>query len=109
MDVQVRRAVTEGLRVREVDVVTAQQDASAELADSDLLDRAGSLGRVVFTHDKDFLQEATDRQRNGRSFAGVVYAHQLEVTIGQCLHDLEIIAKAAETSDVQDQIIYLPL
>jgi hypothetical protein len=31
------------------------------------------------------------------------------VTIGQCLHDLEIIAKAGEPSDVANQIIYLPL
>jgi len=109
MDVHVRRAVTDGFRLREVDVLTAQEDGSAELADSALLDRAYSLGRGVFTHDRDFLHEGTERQRRGRSFIGIVYAHQIEVTIGQCLHDLEIIAKAGEPSDVANQIIYLPL
>ena len=96
MDVHVRRAVTDGLRLRQVDVLTAQEDESAGLEDSQLLDRATSLGRVVFTHDKDFLRDGIERQHSAVPFAGIVYAHQIEVTIGQCLHDLEIIAKVAE-------------
>jgi hypothetical protein len=39
MDVHVRRAVTEGLRMRGVDVLTAQEDGAAELTDTDLLSR----------------------------------------------------------------------
>lgn len=73
------------------------------------MDRATSLGRVLFTQDKDFLREATERQRNDRSFAGVVYAHQGERTIGQCLHDLEIIAEAGNTNVVVGNVIYLLL
>ena len=49
MDVHVKRAVTEGLRLRQVDVLTAQEDGAAELSDAELLDRAASLGRVLFT------------------------------------------------------------
>lgn len=109
MDVHVRRAVADGLRLRTVDVLTAQEDGAAELEDSELLDRATSLGRVVFTHDKDFLREGVERQRLGQSFAGIVYGHQIEVTVGQCLHDLEIIATAGDAADVESQIIYLPL
>lgn len=109
MDVQVRRALSEGLRLRAVDVITAQEDGAGEFEDSDLLDRATSMGRVVFTHDRDFLRGGVERQRTGRFFAGIIYAHQIEVTIGQCLHDLEIIAKAGETDDVENQITYLPL
>ena len=45
---------------------------------------------------QDLLVEATSRKASGRSFAGVVYAHQLRVTIGGCIHDLEIIAKAGQ-------------
>jgi hypothetical protein len=33
----------------------------------------------------------------------------IEVTIGQCLHDIEIIAKAGEAEDVENQITYLPV
>lgn len=78
MDVQVRWALSEGLRLRGVDVITAQEDEAGEFADSDLLDRATSIGRVVFTHDRDFLREGVERQRTGTSFAGIIYAHQIE-------------------------------
>jgi predicted nuclease of predicted toxin-antitoxin system len=57
MDVHVRRAVTEGLRQRGVDVVTAQEDGSATLDDPLLLDRASALGRVLFSQDGDLLRE----------------------------------------------------
>ena len=49
MDVHVRRAVTAGLRLRGVDVLTAQEDGNRELLDPELLDRATELGRVLFT------------------------------------------------------------
>jgi hypothetical protein len=61
--------------------------------DPDLLDRAGELRRVIFTQDQDFLREARRRQEIGDFFAGVVYGHQLHLTIGKCVADLEIIAK----------------
>ena len=47
MDVHVRRAVTAALSARLIDVLTAQDDGSAELADDALLRRATELGRVL--------------------------------------------------------------
>ncbi|HEY5870942.1 MAG TPA: hypothetical protein VI542_36120 [Candidatus Tectomicrobia bacterium] len=64
-----------------------------------LLDRATAVGRVLFTQDADLLRGAAERQQRGEIFAGVVYAHQLKVTIGQCLRDLELIAKTSEPED----------
>jgi len=49
MDVHVPQAITEQLRRRGVDILTAIEDNSAELADDALLERAGSLGQVLFT------------------------------------------------------------
>ena len=49
LDVHVRRAVTAGLRLRGVDVLTAQEDGAREYDDASLLDRAAELGRVLFT------------------------------------------------------------
>ena len=109
MDVNVRRAITEGLRLREVDVVTAQEDATGRLSDAVLLDRAMALGRVLFTHDEDLLREAAERQQRGERFAGVIYAHQLKVTIGQCIRDLELLAKVNEPEDCANRVEYLPL
>jgi hypothetical protein len=109
MDVHVRRAITSGLRLRDVDVLTAQDDGTTRLPDDKLLDRATELGRVLFSQDHDLLAETTRRQRTGVHFAGVIYAHQLGITIGQCIDDLELIAKAVEPKDVVNKVEYLPL
>jgi hypothetical protein len=63
-----------GLRLRGVEVLTAQEDGTSRLADPDLLNRATELGRVLFSQDEDLLREATLRQRQGTSFAGAVCA-----------------------------------
>lgn len=73
MDVHVRRAVTNGLRMRGVDVITAHEDGTAMWPDDRLFDRAGELGRVLFSQDDDLLAEAEHRQRENRPFAGVIH------------------------------------
>lgn len=83
MDHHVPRAITSGLRVRGVDVLTTQEDGTQTLDDAALLDRAGDLGRVLFTQDDDFLAETAHRQAAGQPFSGLIYAHQLRVSIGQ--------------------------
>lgn len=95
--------------MRSIDVLTAQEDDARHLADPDLLDRASALGRVLFTRDADLLAESSKRQRTKRPFAGLVYAHQLHVTIGQCVHDLALIGLAADPADLADRVEYLPL
>ncbi|MFQ5595068.1 MAG: DUF5615 family PIN-like protein, partial [Anaerolineae bacterium] len=95
MDEHVHRAITEGLRLRDVDVLTVQDDHRRNMPDATLLDRATELQRVMFSQDEDLLVEAKHRQTEGIPFTGVIYAHQLRITIGACVRDLELIAKAA--------------
>ena len=64
---------------------------------------------MLFTQDDDLLKEAARRLRSGVAFAGVIYAHQLNVTVGQCIDDLELIAKATEPDEWQGRLTYLPL
>jgi hypothetical protein len=109
MDVHARRAITTGLRLREVDVLTAQEDGMDTLSDSDLLNRATALGRPLFSQDTDLLREACERQRAGVPFAGVIFAEQLGITIGQCISDLELIARVYEPEDIANRVEYLPL
>jgi hypothetical protein len=109
MDVHVPASITRGLLLRGVDVLTAQLDGAAQLKDPDLLDRATKLGRVLFSQDEDLLAEATNRQRNEKFFGGVIYAHQLGITIGRAIQDLQILADAGAPEDFVNRIEYLPL
>ena len=109
VDVHVRRAITTGLRLRGVDVMTAQEDGAREFDDARLLDRATELGRVLFTQDDDLLREAARRQQTGERFAGLIYAHQLNVTVGQCIDDLELAARATGPNEWASRVMYLPL
>ena len=109
MDVHVPAAITRGLLLRGVDVLTAQLHGTTRLEDSDLLDRASALGRVLFSQDEDLLAEATRRQRSGESFGGVIYAHQLRITIGRANDDLELLAQAGAFEEFANRVEYLPL
>jgi hypothetical protein len=108
MDENVHGAVTNGLRRRGIDLLTVQEDGRGGEDDPDVLDRAGALGRVLFSQDEDLLTEAVRRLRSGQSFAGVIYAHQ-SLSIGRCVTDLEFLAAAGEAHDFHDQVYYLPL
>lgn len=109
MDVHVRRAVTLGLRRRGVDVLTAQDEGVEELSDPALLDHATQQNRVLFSQDTDLLAEADHRLENGIRFAGVVYGRQNDLSVGQAVRDLELIAKAYEPSEMENRVEYLPL
>lgn len=109
MDVHVHRAITEGLRRRGVDVLTAQEDGARKFDDDVLLNRAGELGRVLFSQDEDFLTETARRQQNEEPFAGVIFGRQSEVTIAQYIADLELLAKVCEPDEMVNRLQYLPL
>ena len=49
-------AITRGLRLREIDVLTAQEANMLGASDKEHLKLATNLGRVVFTNDDDFLK-----------------------------------------------------
>jgi predicted nuclease of predicted toxin-antitoxin system len=109
MDVHVPYAITAELRLRGIDVLTAQEDGSSELDDRQLLDRAGELKRLLVTQDVGFLREAARRRAQNKPFGGIVYASQLGITIGECVRDLELIARASQIEEWLQSVQYLPL
>lgn len=109
LDENVHRGIANGLRIRNVDVLTVQEDGRTSFRDPIILDRATELDRVLFSQDDDFLVEATRRQQEKINFSGVIYAHKLRVSVGDCIRDLEILAKAAYPKELTNQIQYLPL
>jgi Domain of unknown function (DUF5615) len=108
-DVHVPQAITDQLRRRNVDVLTAIEDNADELPDDKLLERVQLLGRVIFTQDIRFKAMAEDWQRRGKSFAGLIFGHQLGGTIGQYVKDLELIARASDQNEWLSTVEYLPL
>lgn len=48
MDVHVKRSITDGLRLRSVNVLTAQEDRAAEFEDTELLDRPRNWAAFSF-------------------------------------------------------------
>ena len=109
MDQHVPEAITEGLRSRGMDVLTAYEDGHADADDPALLARATQLGRILFTRDRDLLAIGRETQDSGDAFSGIIYAHQLRVSIGQAIRDIELICHALSQEEMQNQIYYLPL
>lgn len=97
------------MRQRGIDVLTVQEDGLSGEAYPTVFNRATQLQRVLFTQDDDFLAEGSRRQAESVSFSGVIYAYQWRVSIGKCVQDLEIIAKASFPEELADRVIYLPL
>ena len=108
-DVHVPRPVIWQLRGRGVDILAATEEHTNELPDDELLTLATSLSRVLVTQDIRFRVMAEDWQRNGRTFAGLVFGHQRYVSFGQMISDLELIAKATDSDYWRDRIEQLPL
>ena len=108
MDVHVPQAISDQLRLRGVDVLTALEDKSARASDEALLLRAKQLGRVVFTHDIRFHAMAIAWQREGRQFAGLIYGDQTGVGIGPYVRDLELIALTSEPDEWTNMTQRLP-
>jgi len=84
---------------RGVDVLTAQQDGMARSNDSELLDRATSLLRVLFSQDNDLLCEATKRQEQGVAFAT---AQQI-ILLPQSISNLNRYANSPVPAEVEHQ------
>lgn len=86
MDQHIPKAITDGLRLRGVDCITALEDNAATMDDPDLLDRTTALGRALVTSDKDFpCREADKRLAAAIEFAGIIYTHPLRVSVRAAL------------------------
>ncbi|MCI0358522.1 MAG: DUF5615 family PIN-like protein [Planctomycetaceae bacterium] len=109
LDHHIHSAIRDGLRARGIDVLTTVEDGSTTWDDELILQRATQLGRIVYTQDVDFLRIAHEWADAGREFAGAVYGHQLQITIGQAISDVELIAAIMTADEMRNRVEYLPL
>ena len=102
LDEHVHPGIAEGLRRRTVDVMTTLE-ASLEGADDDAhLAYARAAGRVLVTHDADFLR----LHQQGVPHAGIAYCHQRQA-LGDLLHHLVLLWEVLDPQEMHNQVEYL--
>lgn len=108
LDHHVPSAVAEGLRRRGIDVLTCTEDGTTRWGDERLLARATELDRILYSQDDDLLEIAHRWMAEGREFAGLAYAHQHRITLGEAVRDLELLALAGSPEDLRNHVEFLP-
>ena len=103
LDENVDSAVADGLRRRGVDVSTAFGANLLHASDEQQLDFAGREGRVLVTHDEDFLVLA----KKGLAHAGIAYCHPESRSIGQIIAALMLIRDCLNAEEMRDHIEFL--
>jgi uncharacterized protein with PIN domain len=102
IDEHVPTAITAGLRLREVDVLTTQEAGLLAASDEEHLALATDEERVLFTQDADFLRLHAE----GIGHAGIAYAHQ-QTPIGYIVRGLMLIYQVLEPRDMQNHVEFL--
>jgi predicted nuclease of predicted toxin-antitoxin system len=102
-DEHLDRAVAEQLLARGIDVLTAQSSGRAgkKIPDVEQLNFATLHNRVVVTHDRDFARLASGQLPH----AGIILL-QRSLSIGGYVEYLELMARTAESEELQNQLVY---
>jgi predicted nuclease of predicted toxin-antitoxin system len=103
LDEHVDPAIAAALRRRGIDVTTTVEVSLLSSPDESHLDHALDEGRVIVTHDSDFLRI----DRLGTSHPGVAYCQQGERSIGQIVEMLELIWEVYSPDDMQNRVEFL--
>lgn len=108
MDQHIHLAITEGLRRRGIDVLTAFEDGRSDADDEVLLQRATDLNRIFVSQDQDLLRITAEWRRTGRTFAGVAFGIQQDLDIGGTIEYLELTAHAMSPEEIRNNVVYIP-
>jgi predicted nuclease of predicted toxin-antitoxin system len=103
MDQHIPAAVTQGLRDRGVDVLTAQDAGRCSLPDGQQLQFASAEQRVMVTFDSDYLA----LYAAGTRHAGIAWCQERKYTVGQLLHRLLLVHGILSSDDMRNHVEYL--
>ncbi len=98
-----KAALVAGLRRNGLDAVTFQEAGRRAEADADQLDWATVNGRVVITHDDDFLVLA----RTGRTHAGIAYCRAKKYDVGGLLRALLALYENVSPEEMMNSVRFL--
>ncbi len=103
LDESVARATANGLRHRGLDVTTPQDTNLIGASDEEQLAFAIAEGRVIVTHDDDFLRLA----RRDFEHLGIAYRHQRHRSVGQIGLSLVNLARNRTPEEMRNQIVFV--
>jgi Domain of unknown function (DUF5615) len=111
LDENFNRRILRGLsrRIPGLDYRVVQEAGRGGESDQNILAWAAEQGRVLVTHDlKTIPRFAYERIAAGLHVSGVIAVDD-RLAIGQVIEELAIIVTCSETSEWENQVIYLPL
>lgn len=106
-DESVRIAITEGLKRRGVDAFSARDMGNLGLNDEEQLIYARDNKAVLFTHDTDFLKLAIKWIEEEKTHHEVIYSHQKDYRIGECIRRLKLLTTILTAEDMINHIEFL--
>lgn len=96
-------SVAKGLRLHGIDVTTSKDVGLVGATDEEQLAFANSEGRVILTHDSDFV----GLNQVGAQHSGIVYCHRLRRSLGEIIRGLIVVWEVYEPEEMANQIEYL--
>jgi predicted nuclease of predicted toxin-antitoxin system len=109
LDEHLPKALAIGLRLRGIEVSMAYAEGVDGFSDVELLHYATNHNMVLISQDDDLLVIAADLQTQGIAFSGVIYSHQRQLSVGELVRDLELVANTLEPEEIQNTVLYLPI
>lgn len=103
LDEQVDPDVARALRTHGIDVTTTVESGLRTATDAAQLEYARSTGRVLVTHDADFLRLASE----SASHAGIAYCRQNKRTLGEIVRTLVLIYELMLPDEIAGQVEFL--
>lgn len=109
LDEHLPTATAVGLRSRGIDVLTAAEAGRRGLPDEEQIRFTTSDGRVMATHDADFLALAADFLARGELFGGVAYCSpsKYQADVGRLVHALVLLHVRLAAADMLNHVEYL--
>jgi predicted nuclease of predicted toxin-antitoxin system len=102
LDQHVSNAIARGLRIRSVDVTTTAEAGLQDASDEQQSAYISQTGRVIFTHDDDFLRI----HRSGEDHPGIVYSKHGTRSIGEIIRFLKLMNDCLEPEDMRGRVEY---
>ena len=100
LDEHIDSALAEALRRRQIDVTTTVEAGLQGAPDLAHVDFARRAGRVIVTHDDDFLKLAS----RGVEHGGIIYCHQQSRGIGEMIEFLVLIDACMNEQDMLNHV-----